>query len=90
MSKNLKNLNKFARNNLAILTPITIELLKSGDFRQTPAPIMKCVSCGGYRITTNIMSWFDWNGARFECYQCQEKATKERLLKEMYAGARRQ
>jgi hypothetical protein len=90
MSSNLKNLNKFARNNLAILTPITIELLKSGDFRNTPAPIMKCVSCGGWGITTTIMRWFSWDGARFECYQCQEKATRERLLKEMYSGAMRQ
>jgi len=65
-------LNKFQRDNVSLLTPIALQLLKSGDWTRTPAPLMRCVSCGG-RVSTPIMSFFGWDGTRFKCYDCQKK-----------------
>lgn len=69
------NLNKWQRSNVALLTPIVLETLRSGDWRNTPAPIMKCTNCGS-RITTPIMKFYDFDGKLFLCYKCQGRDNK--------------
>jgi hypothetical protein len=70
MTSSLKQLNKYQLNNRALLTPITLELLKAGDWRNTPAPLLSCTKCGG-KISTFIMRFFNWRAEDFECYVCQ-------------------
>ena len=70
MTGNLK-LNSHQRNNITLLTPITLELLKAGDWTRTPSSLMECVICGK-GISTYIMRFFDWDGAKFKCYECQK------------------
>ena len=64
-------LNKFQRNNLEILTNDVLKTLRSGDWRSTPSPILKCVSCGG-RVSTFNLRYFGYRGEDVLCYKCQE------------------
>lgn len=68
----MKTLNKFQLNNVSLLTPIRLELLKSGDWRDTPAPLMKCVKCGG-RTNTFLMRISNWQPEKFLCLSCDKK-----------------
>lgn len=69
-------LNEHQRTNLSLLTGDVLDKLQRGDWRHTPAPIMHCVTCGKYRITTPIMHFFKFDGRRFQCYSCQRKGLK--------------
>ncbi len=63
-------LNRYQRNNLEILTDETVRRLRSGDWSATPAPILKCINCGG-RISTYNLRYFDYRGEEVLCYHCQ-------------------
>jgi len=64
-------LNKWQRNNLELLCPITLATLKSGDWRNTPSSLLRCVNCGKHQITTPILKFFNYQGERVLCYECQ-------------------
>jgi len=67
-------LNVWQRDNLSILSPITLLALKQGDWRNTPSSLLCCVSCGKHRITTPILAFFNYQGERVLCYDCQLKS----------------
>lgn len=77
MSKRTKMLNKYARFNAEILTPITIEKVKNGDYNSLRTTLLRCVKCGCNHITFPILSFYGYRAEALKCYHCQKK---ERLV----------
>ena len=75
MTTNQKNLNKFQRANLSRLTPMRLAVLKTGDWRITPASLMECVECGG-SVTTPNLAFVNFDATAVKCYSCQRKHKK--------------
>jgi len=71
MPKKQRVLNQYARHNLSILTPIMISFIKRGEWKFASADLLKCTSCGHYRITGPIVRYFDYNPSKLLCYECQ-------------------
>lgn len=69
----LKQLNQYQQTNVDILDPQTLNKLKSGDWRDVPTPILKCVRCGQGRITMPIVRFFNYDPTRLTCYDCQNQ-----------------
>lgn len=73
-------LNEAQRSNLSLLDPITVERLKkSGDYRDSPSALLRCVCCGSYRITTPIIQFFGYRGDKLKCYSCQKLITVKNI-----------
>jgi hypothetical protein len=66
-----KILNKYARNNINVLDPITISMLKNNDWRNTPSGLLRCVRCGLHRISTPIIVYFNYQAECLLCRRCQ-------------------
>lgn len=64
-------MNNFQIHNLTILRPPVLKKLRSGEWRDSPYPILQCVKCGQYRITTPILAFFNYRGDKILCYNCQ-------------------
>lgn len=73
MTKKHRILNQWARHNISILTPMTIDSIKRGDWLRGDTGILKCVSCGRYQITGPIVRYFDFSGSKLVCYDCQSR-----------------
>ncbi|MFA5061949.1 MAG: hypothetical protein WC526_02295 [Patescibacteria group bacterium] len=67
-----KILNQYARHNISVLDPITVSLLKSGDWRDTPSGLLRCVKCGRHGVSTPIIVFFNYQGEKILCYGCQK------------------
>jgi hypothetical protein len=68
-----KQLNQYQQNNLEILDSQTLQKLKSGDWRNAPTLILKCVHCGASRITMPVVHFFNYDGTQLICWDCQHK-----------------
>jgi hypothetical protein len=66
-----KKLNKYQVRNQEILTDQVLSELLNDNWSRTPAPIMKCVRCGG-RISTYNLRFFGWDPLTVKCYKCQD------------------
>lgn len=66
-----KILSKIQRANLSLLDPMIVGELKTNNWRNSPAPLLRCVMCGKYKITTPIIQFFNYLGERLVCYDCQ-------------------
>lgn len=67
-----KILNNIQRTNLSLLVPIIVGELKSGNWRNSPSPLLRCIKCGGYKITTPIIQFYGYLGEKLVCYECQK------------------
>ena len=65
-----QKLNRHQVRNKEILTDEVLSELLSNNWTRTPAPIMKCVRCGG-RISTYNLRFFGWDPLSVLCYKCQ-------------------
>lgn len=64
-------MNQYQEHNLGMLSDQILSRLKAGDWRNAPSPILLCVCCGKYRITTPNLKHYDWDGTRVKCWDCQ-------------------
>jgi len=64
--------NSYARHNASILDPIMVATIKHGDYRNSGSSLLRCVSCGRYRITCGVVKYFDYNPSKLLCRDCQE------------------
>jgi hypothetical protein len=70
----LKSLNQHQQSNIEILDPKTLQKLKNGYWSNAPTFILKCVRCGkSGRITMPIVDYFNYDGTKLLCYECQDK-----------------
>jgi len=66
-----KILSNIQRTNLSLLDSLVVEELKNHNWRNSPAPLLRCVKCGKYKITTPIIQFFNYLGEKLVCYECQ-------------------
>lgn len=65
-----QKLNRYQVRNKEILTENILSELLNNNWSRTPAPIMKCVRCGG-KISTYNLRFFGWDPLAVKCYKCQ-------------------
>ncbi len=65
-----RKLNRYQISNKEILTDQVLSELLNDNWSRTPAPIMKCIRCGG-RISTYNLRFFGWDPLAVKCYKCQ-------------------
>lgn len=66
-----QKLNRYQVRNKEILTDNVLSELLNNNWSRTPAPIMKCVRCGG-RISTYNLRYFGYDPLSVLCYKCQD------------------
>jgi hypothetical protein len=80
--------NAFQLHNIRLASPEIIRRLKNGDWRNTIAPALKCVECGG-RVTTPNVAFWGYDVSRTLCYSCAQKLRlKIRIEKYLKGGVR--
>jgi len=72
MFRKQRMLSQWARHNASILTPIIVHTIRREDWRNASTSLLKCVSCGRYRITGPIVKYYDYNASKLLCYDCQQ------------------
>ena len=65
-----QKLNRHQLRNKEILTESVLSDLLNNNWSRTPAPIMKCIRCGG-RISTYNLRFFGYDPLSVLCYKCQ-------------------
>ena len=64
-----ESLNEYQKNNIEIMQGVK----DFKNWQHLPTGILKCVACGERKITAPIMQFFNWEGSRFTCYDCQNE-----------------
>lgn len=66
------SLNEYQLNNIKIINGIS----DRNDWSRLPSGILSCVACGQHKITAPILNFFNFDGDRLMCYDCQNTNTK--------------